>query len=100
MLIKQMSGGFFLDERLERRVKGKESVPNLLPRFIAPPLSKRHGKASFRRAQHLRRQICRDKVAQYPFALFSVYLPAAGELLAKPDHFMVEEWRTDFKTNF
>jgi len=77
MLIKQMSGGFFLDKRLERRVKGEEPVANLLPCFIAPPLRKRHGKAPFRRAQHLWRQIQRDKVPQYSLALFSVYLPAA-----------------------
>ena len=97
MLIKQMSGRFFLDERLERRVKGEEPAANLLPRFVAPPLTKRHGKASFRRAQHFWRQIRRDEVAQYSLALFAVYLPAARELCAKLDKFMVEKWRTHFK---
>jgi hypothetical protein len=50
MLIKQMSRGFFLDERLKRRVKGKESIANLFPSLVAPPLTKRHRKAPFRRA--------------------------------------------------
>jgi hypothetical protein len=94
MLIKQMSGGFFLDERSKRRVNGEEPVANLLPRFVAPPLTERNGKASFRRAQHLWRQIQRDKVAQYSLALFAVYLPAARELCAKLDKFMVEKWRS------
>src|SRR5439155_16575428 len=94
MLIEQMSGSFFLDERLERRVKGEEPVANLLARFVAPPLAEWNGKAPFRRAQHLWRQIRRDKVAQYSFALFAVYLPAARELCAKLDKFMVEKRRT------
>src|SRR5437899_4422953 len=73
MLLKQMCGGFFLDERLERRVKGEQPVANLLPRSVAPPLTKRHGKAPFRRAQHLWRQIQRDKVTniRLPFLPFS-----------------------------
>ena len=94
MLLKQMAGGFFLDERLERRVKGEQSVANLLARFVAPPLTERNGKASFRRAQNLWRQIRRDEIAQYSLALFAVYLPAARELCAKLDKFMVEKWRT------
>src|SRR6516225_7426474 len=61
---------------------------------VAPPLTEWNGKASLRRAQHVRRQIRRDKVAQYSLACFAVYLPAARELCAKLDKFMVEKWRT------
>ena len=94
MLIEQMSGCFFIDEGLERWVKWAESVANLLPCFVAPPLSEWYRKAALRRAQDRRRQIRRDKVAQYALARFSVYLPAAWELCAKLDKFMVEKWRT------
>ena len=94
MLIKQMSRGFFLDERLERRVKREESVANLLPRFVAPPLPKRNGKAPFRRAEHFWRQIRRDKAAQYSLASFAVYLPLTRQFCAKLDKFMAEKWRT------
>src|SRR5262249_34058373 len=94
MLIKQMSRGSFLDERLERRVKREESVANLLPRLVAPPLTERNGKAPFRRAQHFWRQVRRDKIAQYSFAFFAVHLPATRELCAKLDKFMVEKRRT------